>query len=83
MFIHLFDAVFVLDVDRDTLTRRLDARPEDDWGGRGRRAERELVLRLHRTTDGLPDGIVIDATAPLASVVDALLRQCGSVEPRG
>ena len=83
MFIHLFDAVFVLDVDRDTLRRRLDARPEDDWGGRGRRAERELVLRLHRTKEDVPDGIVIDATPPLASVVDEILRQCGNVEPRG
>ena len=83
MFIHLFDAVFVLDVDRDTLSRRLDARPEDEWGGGGRRAEHELVLRLHRTKEDLPDGIVIDATPPLAYVVDEILRQCGAVKPRG
>jgi adenylate kinase family enzyme len=76
MFIDLFDAVFVLDVDLDTLTRRLDERPEDEWGGRGRRAERELITRLHRTEEDTPEGIVVDATPPLACVVDEILRQC-------
>ncbi|MGK5441769.1 AAA family ATPase [Micromonospora sp. URMC 105] len=73
-FIDLFDGVFVLDVDLDTLNRRLDGRPEDEWGGRP--AERELILRLHRTKQDIPrTGTVIDATAPLASVVDEILRQ--------
>ena len=76
-FIHLFDAVFVLDIDRDTLNRRLDERPDDDWAGRGRHAEREVAVRLHDTKQDLPDGIVIDATASLAGVVDEILRQCG------
>jgi len=74
-FISLFDGVFVLEVDLDTLNRRLDARPEDDWGGR--RAERELVQRLHQTQEDVPkNGITIDATAPLAHVVDEILLQC-------
>ena len=80
-FLHLFDAVFVLDIDRETLSRRLDQRPEDEWGGRGRPAERELVLRLHETQEDVPDGIRIDATAPLESVVDEILRRCGLVVP--
>ncbi|MFI2650647.1 AAA family ATPase [Micromonospora fulviviridis] len=72
-FIDLFDEVFVLEVDLDTLTRRLDGRPEDEWGGRP--AERELVVRLHRTKEDIAtSGTVIDATAPLASVVDEILR---------
>ncbi len=79
-FIDLFDAVFVLDVDSDTLTRRLDQRPDDEWGGRGRRAERELVMRLHRTKQDTPPGIVIDATKPLARVVDEILRQCEATD---
>ena len=33
-FIDLFDGVFVLDVDLDTLNRRLDERPENKWCGR-------------------------------------------------
>ncbi|WP_269047619.1 hypothetical protein [Paenarthrobacter sp. Z7-10] len=33
-FIDLFDGVFVLELDVQTLTRRLDERPEDEWGGR-------------------------------------------------
>ena len=80
-FLHLFDAVFVLDVDRETLHRRLEQRPEDEWAGRGRRAERDLVLRLHTTRQGLPDGRRIDATRPLPSVVDEILSHCQ--RPRG
>lgn len=76
-FVDLFDGVFVLDVDLDTLHRRLDERPADEWGGRP--AERELIVQLHRTKEGLPaDGIVIDATAPLARVVDEIVRQSGA-----
>src|SRR5215213_2907854 len=32
-FIDLVDSVFVLAIDRETLNRRLAARPEDAWGG--------------------------------------------------
>jgi thymidylate kinase len=76
-FINLFDGVFVLEVDDlDTLYRRLDARvarDPTDWGGTP--AEKELVARLHRTKEDIPSsGIVIDATQPLGSVVDAILR---------
>lgn len=74
-FINLFDAVFVLEVDLDTLNRRLEERPEDEFGGK--QSEREFVLRLHQTKEDIPkDGVVIDATAPLARVVDEILRQC-------
>lgn len=44
-FIDLFDGVFVLEVDVDTLNRRLAGRPEDEWGGRS--SEREQIARLH------------------------------------
>lgn len=74
-FIDLFDGVFVLEVDLDTLNRRLDERPDSEWGG-GKATERELIVRWHRTKAEVPkDGISIDATAPLAEVVDAILRQ--------
>ncbi|WBB65382.1 AAA family ATPase [Micromonospora sp. WMMD812] len=73
-FIDLFDGVFVLDVDLHTLNGRLDGRPQDEWGGRP--AERELIARLHRTKEDIPrSGTVIDATAPLASVVDEILNR--------
>ena len=76
-FIHLFDAVFVLEVAAlDTLYRRLDervARDPTDWGGKPE--EKALLARLHRTKEDIPSGgIVIDATQPLASVVDEILR---------
>ena len=73
-FIDLFDGVFVLEVDLDTLNRRLDERPDSEWGGEP--TERELIARLHQTKEDIPeDGISIDATAPIAQVVDKILRQ--------
>jgi hypothetical protein len=79
-FIHLFDQVFVLEIDVDTLNRRLAARPEDEWGGRP--AERALIARLHATKEDVPKfGVIIDATAPLLQVVDEILSRCG--EPAG
>jgi gluconate kinase len=74
-FIDLFDRVFVLEVDLDTLNRRLDERPEDEWGGK--QTDRELIARLHQTKEDVPKNrIVIDATAPITRVVDEILRQC-------
>ncbi len=75
-FIDLFDGVFVLEIDLDTLNRRLGARPEDEWGGK--QTEREQAARLHQTKEDIPkNGIIIDATAPLARVVDEIVRQSG------
>lgn len=72
-FIDLFDEVFVLDVDLDTLHQRLDQRPPDEWGSKP--SERELIVRLHRTKEDIPGvGVVIDATPALADVVDEILR---------
>ncbi len=74
-FIDLFDAVFVLEVDLPTLHRRLDERPDDEWGG-GVPTERELIVRWHQTKEDVPEnGIVIDATAPIEHVVDEILRR--------
>ncbi|MCC6612345.1 MAG: nucleoside kinase [Anaerolineae bacterium] len=71
-FLDLFDEVFILDVDVETLNQRLDSRADDDWGKR--KSERELILRLHATKEDIPSsGIVIDATQPLVSVVDEIL----------
>ncbi|WP_332687448.1 nucleoside kinase [Devosia sp.] len=75
-FIHLFDAVFVLEVDADTLNRRLIARPDDEFGGKP--AERQFVLRYHAAKEDIPSGgIVIDATARVDHVVDEILQKCG------
>ena len=75
-FIDLFDGVFVLEVDLDTLDRRLDQRTASEWGG-GRPPERELITRLHETKEDVPEnGIPIDATAPIAGVVDEILSRC-------
>ena len=36
--------------------------------------ERERIVRWHWTGQGVPDGIPIDATAPIADVVVEILR---------
>lgn len=78
-FIGLFDGVFVLEVDLDTLKGRLAARPADEWGGKP--AERELVARLHATKEDIPkNGVAVDATKPLDRVVDEILRVCNELE---
>ncbi|GEK23293.1 AAA family ATPase [Cellulomonas xylanilytica] len=75
-FIDLFDRVFVLEVDLDTLHRRLDARPDEEWGG-GVPTERERIVHWHQTKTDVPtDGIAIDSTAPVERVVDEILRHC-------
>jgi gluconate kinase len=78
-FIDLFDAVFVLEIDLDTLNRRLAARPENEWGGTAREGESFARLQ-HATKAGLPkNAILIDATAPLARVVDTILEHANQV----
>ena len=74
LFVHLFDAVFILVADWPTIERRLRARV-DEWGAEP--AERALTAELHRTGRDQPDGIAIDATRPLAQVVDDILARCG------
>jgi len=72
-FIDVFDEVFVLDIDVDVLHQRLDQRRQDEWGSRP--SERELIVRLHRTKEDTPgSGVVVDASRPLADVVDEILR---------
>lgn len=76
-FIDLFDHVFVLDVDRDTLTKRLATRPDDEFGASP--AEQQLVLRLHATKEDIPSAAtVIDATAPLDAVIGDILARCAA-----
>ncbi|TDQ39820.1 AAA family ATPase [Aureibacillus halotolerans] len=73
-FIDLFDGVFVLEVDLDTLNRRLDERPKNEWGGK--KTERELIARLHQTKEDIPkNGIIIDANESVEHVVNKIIRQ--------
>jgi adenylate kinase family enzyme len=77
-FIDLLDGVFVLDVDWDTASRRIDGRvalDPTDFGGKPE--ERELLARLHATKAQVPkNAICIDASAPIARVVDNILSKC-------
>jgi hypothetical protein len=80
-FIDVWDGVFVLAIDRETLNRRLAARPADAWAGTAR--EGESFARFQQATkEGLPtNAISIDATAPLSSVVDTILEHANVVSP--
>lgn len=74
-FIGLFDAVFVLEIDRKTLSQRLAGRQADEFGGKSH--ERELIFQLHASKQDVPEnGFAIDATRPLPRVVDEILARC-------
>lgn len=74
-FIDRLDGVFVLDVDLETMIRRIDERvalDPSDFGGTPE--EKELILQLHTTKQNIPqNAILIDATQPLVKVVDEIL----------
>jgi dephospho-CoA kinase len=82
-FLALFDDVFVLEVDLDTSLRRIEERvalDPTDWGGTPE--EREITVRMYHAKEALPpNGTIIDATAPLARVVDEILRQSDAHKP--
>jgi hypothetical protein len=80
-FIDLFDGVFVLEVDLDTMNRRIDERVAlDPTDSGGKPEERELLARLYATKEDVPKGgVVIDATAPIERVVDEILEKCNQV----
>lgn len=79
-FIDLLDGVFVLEVDRDRMNRRIDervARDPTDFGATAE--ERELIALLYATGGSVPtNAIRIDAAAPIARVVDEILSNCGA-----
>ena len=69
----------MLEVDSDTLSRRLDQRADDEFGSG--QPERDLIVRLHRTGEDTPaGGIRIDATRPLTHVVDEVVRRAKAFE---
>ena len=78
-FIDVFDGVFVLEVDFDTMNGRIEARvalDPTDFGATPE--ERDLIARLFATKADVPkNGVSIDATQPLARVVDDILSRCG------
>ena len=77
-FIDLFDGVFVLEVDLDTMNRRIDERvalDPTDFGGKPEK--RGLIAGLYPTKEDVPkNAMSIDATAPIARVVDDILSKC-------
>ena len=80
-FIDLLDGVFVLEVDLNTLNQRLALRPDDEWGGPASDGASN-ARRQHANPEGVPKGAIrIDATAPIAHVVETILARCGLTTP--
>lgn len=81
-FVDLLDGVFVLEVDFDTMRRRIDERvalDPTDFGGKPE--ERDLIARLYATKGDVPqNAISIDAVAPIARVVDDILSKCRAAD---
>jgi len=76
-FIDLFDKVFVLTADDETIIQRLRERRGDTFGKKPE--EIELVLRLNNTKEDIPrDGIVIDATQPISAVANEIISHINS-----
>lgn len=73
-FIYLFDKVFVLEVEIDTLKSRLDLRPEDEWGGKS--VEKEVIFSLHQTKEDIPqNAVIINSNSTITKVVDDILKE--------
>jgi gluconate kinase len=78
-YIDLFDGVFVLEIDPETLIRRLAGRSDEEFGGR--LLERELVMRMNVAREGVPKtATTIDATRPIVQIVDEILSICGKAD---
>jgi adenylate kinase family enzyme len=79
-FIDRLDGVFVLEVnDLDTVMKRIEKRVQadpTDWGAT--QEERDIVIRAHQAKKAAPAEQIIDATAPVKSVVDEILRRVDS-----
>lgn len=74
-FIDRFDKVIVLDIDEDTLVKRLNNRKIGEWGNK--QNEKDLVIKLNRTKEDIPrTKHVIDSTKNLQEVLDDILEIC-------
>lgn len=82
-FVGLLDGVFVLDVDLETMNRRIDQRvalDPTDFGATPE--ERAQIARLYATKTDVPKNAVhIDATRPIARVVDDILSRIAEQDP--
>lgn len=83
-FIDVLDGVFVLEIDLDTMNRRIDERVALDpteFGGKPE--ELELIARLYATKEDVPKNATsIDATASITRVVDEILSKCRGADQR-
>ncbi|MCB0355683.1 MAG: hypothetical protein KDD40_01680 [Bdellovibrionales bacterium] len=75
-FVDLLDGIFILDVDQETMMKRIDERVAIDPTDFGATVEeRELILDLHTTKQDIPkNGVIIDARQSLEEVVKSILR---------
>ena len=73
-FLSLLDGAFVMQIDRETLESRLALRGDDEWSGSPSVGEAGARRQLE-SGEGIPaPAFTIDATAPIACVVDSILE---------
>ena len=73
-FIHLFDEVFILEVEWSILESRLLSRSDDEFGSTHN--ERKFIRRLHSSGEDLPKaGVKVDSSKPTSHVVDIILTR--------
>ena len=74
-FMHYFDKVFNLKIDKETLQQRIATRTNSSFGKKAHELAR--ILELH-DQDWKPKGAIdIDATQPIPVVVDTILQLVG------
>ena len=75
-FIHLFDRVFILYIDNTTMRHRLTTRMNNTFGKDPNELAKQLQNNLGVKEYSLRRGrLVIDATQPIATVVDMILEK--------
>lgn len=81
-FYHLFDKIFVLTLDDNTLRHRLLTRTEKDYGKDPKQLKDEIAYRKTREADLLSNqnAVAIDSTKSMDEVVDDILSNLGEIE---
>lgn len=82
-FIDLLDGIFILDVDMETMNKRIDERvalDPTDFGAKPE--EKELILHLFKTKQDIPKkGTIIDSNRSLEEVVNEILFHANKHSP--
>ena len=79
-FIPWMDGVFILELDKNTMMKRIEQRVKVDPTDFGAKPEEiELIKKLYDSKKDIPkDGITIDSTQSLDQVIYEILKHCST-----